>query len=91
VAVAVAVADASRKRTAESPLETNSSKNRRIIDYVEKDSNEFEGPENQFPSPSVPSMEAMELDFCSPETATSGHPRKDIDHRKVQRIARKYE
>jgi hypothetical protein len=36
-------------------------------------------------------MEAMELDFRSPETATFGRPRQDIDHRKVQRIARKCE
>jgi hypothetical protein len=89
--IVVDVADAGRKRTAESPLDTNSSKNRRIIDYVEKDSNEFKGPENQFPSTSVHLMEAMELDFCSPETATFARPRKDIDHRKVQRIARKCE
>jgi hypothetical protein len=89
--VDVAVADASRKRTAESPLKTNSSKNRRIIDYVEKDSNEFKCLEHQFPSPSVPLMETMELAFRSHETATFGRPRKDIDHRKVQRIALKCE
>jgi hypothetical protein len=56
VVVVVVVVDASRRRTAESTLETNSSKNRRIIYYVEKDSNEFKGPENQFPYPSVPLM-----------------------------------
>jgi hypothetical protein len=33
----------------------------------------------------------MELDFRSPETETFRRPRKDIDHRKVQRIARKCE
>jgi hypothetical protein len=89
--VDVAVADTSQKRTAESPLEIFFSKNRRVIDYVEKDSNKFKGPENQCPYPSVPLMEPMELDFRSPETATFGRPRKDIDHRKVQRIARKCE
>jgi hypothetical protein len=88
IVVDVAVADAGRKRTADSPLETNSSKNRRIIDYVEKDSNEFKGPENQFTS--VHLMEAMELDFRSPETTTLGRPRNVIDHRKAQRIAPKY-
>jgi hypothetical protein len=89
--VDVAVADDIRKRTTEYPLETNSSKNRIIIDCVEKDSSEFKGPENQFTSPSVPLMEAMELDFRSPEKETFGRPRKDIDHRKVQRIACKCE
>jgi hypothetical protein len=62
IVVDVAVVDASRKRTVESPLKTSSSKNRRIIDYVEKYSNKFKSPENQFPSPSVLLMEAMELD-----------------------------
>jgi hypothetical protein len=91
IVVDVAVVDAGRKRTAESPLETNSFKSRRIIDYVEKDSNEFKGPENQFPSTSVHLMEAMEIDFHSPETATFGRPRKDIDHLKVQRTTRNCE
>jgi hypothetical protein len=85
----------------------NYSKNRHIIDYVGKDSNEFKGPENQYPSTPLHSMEDMELDFRSTEMATLGRPRKDdfrstematlgrprkdIDHRTSQRIVRRYE
>jgi hypothetical protein len=89
--VDVAMADAGRKRIVESPLETNSSKNKCIIDYVEKDSNEFKGPENQYQSTPLHSMEAMDLDPPPPETATFGHPRKEIDRRTAQRIVRRCE
>jgi hypothetical protein len=48
IVVDVAVEDADRKLTAESPLETNSPNNRCTIEYVEKDSKRFKGPENQY-------------------------------------------
>jgi hypothetical protein len=47
IVVDVAVEDAGRKQIAESPMETTPPKNRRIIDYVENDSNEFKCAANQ--------------------------------------------